>query len=202
MTPANDPVGQLSRAVDQTGAIISRIRPDQAALPTPCTSFDVQALVEHVVKDLRTFTVRASRGEWKPREDAGAAGDDWDATYREAAAALLGAWRREGALDGTIELPFGEFPATWFLGQHITDLVVHSWDLARATGQPMELDPDLGQTALDWGKSNLRPEFRGDEASGRDFGAEVPVPEEAEVYDRLAGFFGRDPEWAAGDERA
>ena len=55
MTSASDPIGQPSRAVDQTGTIISRIRPDQAELPTPCTSFDVQALVENAYKSARNY---------------------------------------------------------------------------------------------------------------------------------------------------
>jgi uncharacterized protein (TIGR03086 family) len=198
---ASDPIDQLSRATDQTGAIISRIRPDQATLPTPCSSLDVRALVDHVVRDIQQFTVRASRGDGQS-PDPGIKGDDWSAAYREAADSLLGAWRREGALDGTVKLPFGEYPPTWFVGQQITDLVVHGWDIAKATGQPTELGPELGQLALDWGRQNLRPEFRGDEASGQDFGAEVPVPENAPVHDRLAGFFGRDPDWTPGGRGA
>lgn len=49
---------------------------------------------------------------------------------------MLEAWRGEGALDRTIHLPFGERPATWSVGQQVADLVVHGWDVAKATGQP------------------------------------------------------------------
>ncbi len=190
MTAAKDPIDQLSRAVDQTEAIISRIRRDQATLPTPCSSWDVRALINHVVaQDLRQFTERASGGGSREL-DVGDIGENWIGAYREAAEQLLGAWRRPGALEGTVKLPFGEFPRTWFVGQQIADLVVHGWDLAKATGQPTELDPELGQLALDWGRENLRPEFR-----GRDFGPEVPVTEDAGLHERLAGLFGRDPDW-------
>ena len=185
----SDPVDQLSRAVDQTGAIISRIRTDQATLPTPCGSWDVRALVDHVVQDVRQFTDRASRSDSEQRE-ANAIGDDWTGAYREAADSLLKAWRRDGALEGTVELPFGKLPVTWFVDLQTADLLVHGWDLAKATGQSIELDPELGQSALEWGRENLRPELRGDR-----FGPEVPVPEEAPLHDRLAGLFGRDPGW-------
>jgi len=75
----------------------------------------------------------------------------------------------------------------------ITELATHDWDLAKATGQvPAELDPALAEHALRWSRGMLRPEFRG---PGKAFGVEVPVAEDAPVYDRLAGWFGRDPGW-------
>ncbi len=192
MTVASDPVALLWRALDQTGAIISRVRPEQASLPTPCRSFDVRALVNHVLRDVRLFTARAGGAAWEER-GADLIGDDWAGAYHQAAGALLAGWQRPGALDRTVQLPFGELPALWFVGQQVTDLAVHAWDVARATGQPTDLDPELGQFALDWGTGNLEPRFRGDEADGRDFGVEVPVADDAPLYDRLAGFFGRDP---------
>lgn len=103
------------------------------------------------------------------------------------------AWRREGALEGTVRLPFGEVPAAWCVDQQISDLVVHGWDIAKATGQPTALDPELGQASLAWARENLLPELRGDEGGGYAFGPEVPVPDTAPLHDRLAAFFGRDP---------
>jgi len=188
----SDPIVLLSRALEQTGAIIARLRPDQAGLPTPCSSWDVRALVNHVVLDVQHFTASASGGAWEER-DADVIGADWSEAYRQAADALLAAWQREGVLERTIQLPFGDVPATWSVKQQIADLVVHGWDIAKATRQSTDLDPELGRLALDWARQNLRPEFRGDEGSGRVFGAEVPVPDGAPLHDRLAGFFGRDP---------
>jgi len=70
--------------------------------------------------------------------------------------------------------------------------------VAKATGQSTELDPEVGETALAWGRENIKPEFRGEEGSGKVFGLEVPVSPDAPLYDRLAGFFGRDPSVAYG----
>ncbi|MGH2387547.1 MAG: TIGR03086 family metal-binding protein, partial [Chloroflexota bacterium] len=66
------------------------------------------------------------------------------------------------------------------------------WAIARATGQPTDLDPELGHLAFEWGKQNLKPEYRGEDQS-KGIGLEVPVPDDAPIYDRLAGFFGRQP---------
>ncbi|HEX9344000.1 MAG TPA: TIGR03086 family metal-binding protein [Actinomycetota bacterium] len=189
---ARDPIALLSRALDQAGVIIAKVSPDQAALPTPCRSWDVRALVNHVVQDVRMFTASAGGAAWQPG-DEDLIGDDWTGTYQHAAEALLGAWQAPGILDRTLRLPIGEVPASWSVHQQVTDLAVHAWDVAKATGQPTNLDPEIGQLSLDWAKRNLAPQFRGDEASGKAFGDEVPVPDDAPLYDRLAGFFGRDP---------
>jgi uncharacterized protein (TIGR03086 family) len=185
-------IALLARTLAQTEAIVAGVRPEQATLPTPCASWDVRALVNHVVHDVQQFTVTVQGGEWDP-EDGDDVGDDRAGAYRQGASSLLAAWRRPDALERTVRLPSGELPATWRIGQQIADLAVHGWDIAKATGQPTDLDPEVGQFALDWGRENLKPEFRGDEASGRSFGPEVAVADDAPLYDRLAGFFGRDP---------
>jgi uncharacterized protein (TIGR03086 family) len=182
----------LERTLAQDGAIVARVRPEQATLPTPCASWDVRTLVNHLVHDVLQFTEMARGGRYAPG-GADVIGDDWAGAYREAASGLLAAWRRPGALDRTVRLPFGEMPAGWSVGQQIADLAVHGWDVAKATGQPTDLDPEVGQLALDWGRENLKPQFRGDEASGQSFGPEVTVPDDAPLYDRLAAWFGRDP---------
>jgi len=192
MSAVNDPLGRLSRALDQTGALIAHVQPAQATQPTPCRAWDVRALVNHVVHDVLQFTAMVGGAPWEQRNDD-VIGDDWAGAYRAAAGALVAAWRQEGTCDGTVRLPFGEVPAAWRVDQQLADLVVHGWDIAKATGQSTDLDPELGQVALEWARENLRPQFRGDQGSGRAFGPEVPILDRAPLYDRLAAFFGRDP---------
>jgi uncharacterized protein (TIGR03086 family) len=192
MPAASDPLDLLSRTLDQTGQVISKVRPEQASLPTPCGAWDVRALVNHVVHDVQRFT-EATRGGMPEQSDGDVIGDDWAGAYRDAAAKLLAVWQRPGALDAAVRLPFGEVPASWQVYQVVADLAVHAWDVAKATGQSTDLDPEVGRVALDWAKQNLTPQFRGDEASGHDFGPEVRVPEDAPIYSQLAGYFGRQP---------
>jgi uncharacterized protein (TIGR03086 family) len=192
MTTTDLSVEMLVTALDQTGTLIERIKPEQATLPTPCRSWNLRQLVNHVVEDLDHFTSSAKGEPW--RESGGdLIGDDWTGAYRQAADGLLEVWSRPGQLDRTIRLPFGERPASWQLGQHISDLAVHAGDIARASGQSTELDPEVGRMSLAWGMENLGPQFRGEESEGSTFGVEVPVPDDAPIYDRLAGWFGRDP---------
>jgi uncharacterized protein (TIGR03086 family) len=186
-------VGLLERALDQTEAIIAGIGAGQAALPTPCADWDVRALVRHLIgQDLRNFTV-AARGEmadWQaPAEDVG---DDWAAAFRDRAAQLMAVWR-DADLDRPITMPGGgQAPLRGRASQQISEMAVHGWDLVKATGQRASLDPQLAGHALDWSHGMLRPEARG---PGKAFGLEVPVAPDAPIYDRLAGWFGRDPGW-------
>ena len=182
----------LGRALGQTGTVIASIRPDQAGLATPCGSWDVRTLVNHIVYDARMF---ADTTQGLPRPPAGEdlIGDDWSAAFDAAAADLIAVWRRPGATEGMISLPQGETPRIWRVGQQLGNFAVHAWDVAKASGQSTDLDPAVGEIALAWGRENLKPEFRGEEGSGKAFGPEVAVPDDAKLYRRLAGLFGRDP---------
>jgi len=192
----------VGRALDQTAAIIAAILVGQAGLATPCPDWDVRALVRHLVgQDLRNFLIsaRGQTADWQAPADE--LGEDWAAAFRDRAGQLLEAWRT-AELGQLVAMPGGgQAPLRSRADQQIAELAVHGWDLVKATGQHCDLDLALAQHALSWSRQMLRPEVRG---PGRAFGPEVPVPPDAPVYERLAGWFGRDPEWtpAAGGAAA
>jgi uncharacterized protein (TIGR03086 family) len=192
MTSDAETVTLLERALDQTAGLIAAIDASQAGLATPCAGWDVRALVSHLAgQDLRNFLVSAhgEAADWTaPAEEIG---DDWAAAFRDRAEPLRAAWRAAD-LDRPVTGPGGDAPLRMRADQQIAELATHDWDLARATGQPAELDPALAEHALRWSRGMLRPEFRG---PGKAFGVAVPVPHDAPAYDRLAGWFGRDPSW-------
>lgn len=74
---------------------------------------------------------------------------------------------------------------------YISDVFMHSWDLARATGQEVALDEDFAGALLG-GLQQMEEVLR---SSGQ-YGAPVAVADDAPVVDRLMGFIGRDPAWA------
>jgi uncharacterized protein (TIGR03086 family) len=192
MTADADTVALLERALDQTARLIAAIEPGQAGLSTPCAGWDVRALVSHLTgQDLRNFLISAHGESADRRAPAEEIGDDWAAAFGDRATLLRAAWRAAD-LDRPVAGPGGEAPLRARADQQIAELAMHDWDLARATGQPAELDPALAEHALRWSRGMLRPEFRG---PGKAFGVEVPVPDDAPAYERLAGWFGRDPGW-------
>jgi uncharacterized protein (TIGR03086 family) len=193
VTSDEDTLALLERALDQTAAIIAAIPPGQANLPTPCPGWDVRALVRHLVgQDMRNFlvSVRGETADWRVPADE--LRDDWAAEFQDRAGPLRAAWRAAD-LGQPIAMPGGgEAPLRGRADQQIAELATHDWDLVKATGQRADLDPALAEHALDWSHQVLRPEFRGPDKA---FGPEVPVSPDAPAYDRLAGWFGRDPGW-------
>jgi uncharacterized protein (TIGR03086 family) len=71
-----------------------------------------------------------------------------------------------------------------------TDVLVHTWDLARAVGVAVALDPELCESAL----SSAQKNEAGLRSSGM-FGPPVDVSVDADIQSRLLAFLGRDPQW-------
>lgn len=193
MTDDTDNLGLLRRALDQMSQVIGRIKPDQAGLPTPCADWDVREVARHVIKkDLPNFA-SVARGEtvdWQAAPDE--LGDDWATEFGAGAATLMELWKAVPP-DQMVALPNGqEVPVRTRADQQVAEFCIHAWDLARATGQNSDLDAEPAEHGLAWSRRMLRPDARG---PGKAFGSEVQVPSFAPVYDRLAGWFGRDPAW-------
>jgi uncharacterized protein (TIGR03086 family) len=79
---------------------------------------------------------------------------------------------------------------------YTADVFMHTWDLARATGQDETLDPAFCATLLA-GMEEMEEVIR---SSGQ-YGPRVPVPDDADVQTRLLGFIGRDPAWSPAPTR-
>ena len=170
-----DPIGVLSRALDQTGDLLDHVRADVLERPTPCTEWDVSALADHVVNDSQQFLLmaRGKQPDWSA--PAPHLTQAWGPTFRATADDLIRAWHDLG---DTPPLP----PAL-----QLAEFAVHDWDLATALGVPVDgLDPEVAELGLEFMQANLTPEMR----KGA-FGPEQPAPPGAGPYDRIAAFAGR-----------
>jgi uncharacterized protein (TIGR03086 family) len=176
------------RALEATTLIIANIDASQLDLPTPCAHFDVRALLNHLVAGNLRFTA-ITRGE--PAIAVPATGDfvvdDALTPYRDSASAVSTAWHDPALLTKPMQLPIGELPGSVALGIHTVEALVHGWDLAKATGQPTELDPDLCDVA--WANcKDIDDSLRG---PGRPFGPPVTPPPAASDTTRLMAWLGR-----------
>ena len=183
------------RALDETARLVDAVRPDQMGLPTPCSDWDVQALLAHLVGgNIRYAGV--TRGEPIQRGPARGGGpsvdllgDDPAGAYRRSAAAMDAAWRDPALLDRTFALPIGVLPGRAALTLHLVETVVHGWDVARATGQRPAFAPDVVRTAMQFTQASAP----GDRPPGAAFAPSVPVADDLPEIDRLAALLGRTP---------
>jgi uncharacterized protein (TIGR03086 family) len=105
---------------------------------------------------------------------------------------VITAFKRPGVLDKPLKLPFGEMPGAAFVMMIANDQFQHGWDLARATGQAAEFEPELASQLLGFVRAAVPDSFRGPDGKAP-FGPVVPVPESESAADQLAGFLGRTP---------
>ena len=192
-----DVVATLAETLRTTQRVVDGVRPEQMGKPTPCSEWDVRALLAHLVGVNEVFAA-AVRGEdptSTSHEDL--LGDDPSAAYRRSVEEAEAAWATPEALEQTLHLPFGHMPAAFAIGIHFIDNLVHRWDLATATGQDHLLNTESAGLALQMCQQNfaaLPPDqVRGE---GKPFGAEVAWDEEAPVHERLVAFLGRHPRGA------
>lgn len=91
-------------------------------------------------------------------------------------------------LEKPVETPFGEMPGGQFIMVPIADMIIHTWDMAKATGQSTTFDNGLAEVGYNV-MVMAAPLIRG--AGG--MGPEIVVPASASFQDRMLGLSGRQP---------
>lgn len=178
----------LEQAISVCRGVLAGVDAEQLHEPTPCASWDVSELINHIVGG-QHFFAGSMKGDPPSDESHDFASGDYLAEFDEASATALEAFGEQGALEKMVTLPFGTFPGIAFMGLATTDTFTHAWDLARATGQDTNLAPELAAVLLEQSRQSISEDFRGPE--GAPFGAETQAAPDAPVADQLAAFLGR-----------
>jgi uncharacterized protein (TIGR03086 family) len=193
MSSQPDVVDLYARAVARFVAQVRAVPDGAWGAPTPCDDWDVHTLVNHVVGESRWVEPLVAG---RTIDDVGQAldGDLLGSLPGEAAEAAgkaaVAALGEAGALERTVHLSFGDTTAREYAWQVMADHVVHTWDLAVATGGEPDLDDDLVAACATWWK-DWEDAYR----SAGAVGARVDVPATAHPLDLLVAAFGRDPAW-------
>lgn len=141
-----DDAAAFGRASDGFVDRLRRVTEDQWNNATPCTEWNVRALVNHVageylwVPEMMAGRTIADVGD---RYDGDVLGSDPVRTVSEARDSAVAAFSEDGAMQRTVHLSFGEMPAGDYAQQMTFDSVIHAWDLARGIGADERLDPEL-----------------------------------------------------------
>jgi uncharacterized protein (TIGR03086 family) len=182
-----DLLARYDRAADDTSTVIFRVDSDQLSMPTPCTEWTVRQIINHLSSGLLNAAARC-RGEEIPYPDADRDDPEPQAGYAVSVAALGEAFGEPGVLDKIVWTPFGDQPASMVVHLRVAELLVHGWDIARATGQPTDFASELAERALAEWRDRL-----GDDPRPADspIGPAQSPPADASPLDRLAAYFGR-----------
>lgn len=183
-----DHIDGLDHSYETLSKLVADLTQTSLAAPTPCSDWDARTLLNHVCGVGRMFTlVNAGRPAGPDAGDL--VGDDPAAAVAAVARDNVASWRAPGALHGERTYPFGTFPAPAALLVNLTEVVVHAWDLARATDQLAVPDPDLARVLYEfWAAVPL------DDARERGaFGAPIPVADSAPFAELLLAHLGRQP---------
>ncbi|MDJ0770118.1 MAG: TIGR03086 family metal-binding protein [Ilumatobacter sp.] len=197
-----DPRHILDRAIATGGSVIARVRPDQLAAPTPCSEMDVRTMLGHLVGVLDRIAALGRGEDPFTVIETLVADDGWSDAWTTSASRAAEAWRDDDVLAQPMALPWIQGSGAEVLATYFSELTVHTWDLATATGQQPDWDDDVVTAALAardiLPAENRRALFEEISAAmGLDevaipFAEAVQVPDDAPAIDRLVAWNGRD----------
>lgn len=191
----------LQPAARRMADLVSGLPDSALGGPTPCPEYTVGDLVDHVGGMAVAFTAAAVKaggaaGAAGPSGDASRLGDGWRDRIAGQLAELGRAWREPAAWTGETEAGGLRLPGEVAGLVALDELVVHGWDLARATGRPYAVDSASLEAVHTFVEGFAGPDA-GPARAGL-FGPAVPVPADAPLLDRVIGLTGRDPGWSPG----
>ena len=177
-----DIIDRYDEAATGFTARLDAVTDDQWTNPTPCTDWNVRELVDHVIAIQRQLP----EGLGVVVDDDGA---DVRATWKAVRDGAFAVLREPGVLERTMRGMRGnEVPVEMALIPRLSDLHVHTWDLARATGGDERLNPEIAAIVLE----RLKPNDEALRKSGS-FGPKVEPPPDADAQVELLCFLGRRP---------
>jgi uncharacterized protein (TIGR03086 family) len=187
----------MTAACLRTADVLRNVTDDQLTARTPCSQYSVGDVLHHVGGLALAFAAaaRKDRGPLTasgPTPDASQLDSDWRTSYPAGLAELARAWGDPSAWEGMTRIAGMDMPAEVVAAVGLTEVVIHGWDLARATGQPYDIDPSVSEAVL----ANVSQAAAEGPVEGL-FGPAVPIPDDAPVLDRIIALSGRDPAWRA-----
>jgi uncharacterized protein (TIGR03086 family) len=191
----------LEPAARRLGDLVGDIPDELLDAPTPCPAYTLGDLVDHVGGAALAFTGAAAKDlgdatSHAPSGDASRLSDDWRSRIPRDLAALANAWRDPDAWTGMTKAGGVELPGEVAGLVALDELVVHGWDVARATGQSYDCDAPSLEAVHAFVSQFSEPGQ--EEARAGLFGPVVDVPDDAPLVDRVIGLTGRDPAWSPG----
>jgi uncharacterized protein (TIGR03086 family) len=191
----------LEPAARQLATLVAGVGDDQLGAPTPCPAYTLGDLLDHVGGLSLAFTGAATKATGDrtgqgPSGDASRLGADWRSRIPRDLTGLAAAWRDPEAWSGMTKAGGIDLPGAVAGVVALDEIVLHGWDVARASGQAYAPDPAAVEAVHGFLAQLATPE----QAAMRSniFGPIVAVADQAPLFDRVLGLAGRDPGWTPG----
>lgn len=180
---------EMTAAAAETVRIVSNVKAAQLDDPTPCPDWDVRALVNHIILWTGYSAERRAYGESVAEELMSrdfAANPDFADDYARQSAKAVTAWADPAAWERDLGVMGSSMAAADVAAMLIMELVLHGWDLARATGQEYECDDAVAAVLLDTveRQAEMFRQYQG-------FGAAKQAADGAGDYERALALSGR-----------
>jgi len=178
-------------ALDGTRRFVAAVADDQWSAPSPCDAWTVRVLVNHIVAGnfwVAPLVEGQTIDQVGDRLDGDVLGDHPIDAYDRSSAEAAAAFRTPGAMSAPVAVSYGPVPGSVYAGHRFLDVLIHGWDVARATGQDTTLDPELLRACWEV----LEPQLDLLSGSGM-FGRPHDVPADATDEQRILALLGRTP---------
>jgi uncharacterized protein (TIGR03086 family) len=182
--------------VRQLRALLLGVDDDELSAPTPCDEWTVAALLDHLMGLAYGFAQAARKRTDLPGLDgpppqpsAQHLSRHWRSRLPVLLEDLASAWKDPAAWTGTATVGGVTMPATAAGTVGMNELIVHGWDLARATGQDYAADPRTLEVLIEF-----LSQGPSEGASGQ-FGPAIPAEPEDDLLDQALALAGRHPSW-------
>jgi uncharacterized protein (TIGR03086 family) len=187
----------MSAAAAETARVVGNVNAGELDRKTPCADWDLRTLLNHTILWTAYSAEQRAYGKSVAEDLMSkdfAAAPGFAADYQAQVARAVQAWSDPKAWAGGRSVMGSETPATDIAAMLIAEMVLHGWDIARATGQDYQCSQELANELLQTVETQgeMFRQYQG-------FAAIVPVPDSADAFDRALSLSGRDPAWKPGN---
>ncbi len=191
-----DPRPSFTSLLEVVGELLASTDSKDFDNPTPCSEFDVAALQDHMVFVLKRV-VAIGNGLHFSTEEQEKLPQDWPEQWATTATQVQSAWADDAKLSEMFDVPWGSIQGFAALFTYTAELAVHAWDLTKATGRELKADH------IDFDGALMAAQMvpaEGRESDEMPFDPPQETKPDAPMPEKIAAWFGRDPEWAGSTD--
>jgi uncharacterized protein (TIGR03086 family) len=184
---------EMAASAAETARVVRGVSSDQLSAATPCTEWDLRALLNHMILWTAYSAERRARDEQVPDELMAkdfVAEPGYAAAYAAQLDKAVAAWSDPAAWQRNLNVMGTPTPAADVAALLLAEMLLHGWDAAKASGHDYACRDDVAAAVLRTVEANaeLCRQYQG-------FADPIPVPASASVLDRALALSGRDPGW-------